>query len=98
MTNLEGKTAIVTGSSRGIGRAIAVRLAKEERACRCLARRKTDGARSCASERRESRIACARPAGSRCRQPLVEFALKAFGRSTSLSTMREPHVAALSSS
>src|SRR4030095_8088628 len=29
MTNLEGKTAIVTGSSRGIGRAIAVRLAKE---------------------------------------------------------------------
>src|SRR5262245_47686097 len=29
MTNLEGKTAIVTGSSRGIGRAIAQRLAKD---------------------------------------------------------------------
>jgi len=29
MPNLEGKTAIVTGSSKGIGRAIAIRLAEE---------------------------------------------------------------------
>ena len=29
MSNLNGKTAIVTGSSRGIGRAIAFRLAQE---------------------------------------------------------------------
>ncbi|MGL5794214.1 MAG: SDR family NAD(P)-dependent oxidoreductase, partial [Waterburya sp.] len=29
MANLNGKTAIITGSSRGIGRAIATRLAQE---------------------------------------------------------------------
>lgn len=80
MTFLEGKTAIVTGSSRGIGRAIGVRLAKEgARVVLCARTADTlrqavdeigsDHAASIALDLREPE-SCLR---------LVEFAVKTFG-------------------
>jgi 3-oxoacyl-[acyl-carrier protein] reductase len=78
MPNLEGKTAIVTGSSRGIGRAIAVRLAKEGARVVVCARtadaldrvaRETNGA-ALPLDLREP------DAGNR----LVEFAMEKFGK------------------
>jgi len=83
MTILEGKTAIVTGSSRGIGRAIALRLAKDGARVVVCSRTAADlddvvreitatsgKATSLALDLREPN------AGDR----IVEFALKAFGR------------------
>lgn len=83
MTTLTGKTAIVTGASRGIGRAIAIRLASESAGVVVTGRdeallkevvdqiRKTGGtAASVAGDLRE-KAAAAR---------IVEFAMAQFGR------------------
>ncbi len=72
MTILEGKTAIVTGSSRGIGRAIALRLAKDGARVVVCSRTAEDldgVVREITASVRESRIACARFAGAECRGP-----------------------------
>jgi 3-oxoacyl-[acyl-carrier protein] reductase len=80
MPNLEGKNALVTGSSRGIGRAIAIRLAKEgARVVVCARTAETlnqvvqeigpNHAASIATDLREQ-DACLR---------VVEFAVKTYG-------------------
>jgi NAD(P)-dependent dehydrogenase (short-subunit alcohol dehydrogenase family) len=83
MPNLEGKTAIVTGSSRGIGRAIALRLARDgarvvvcartSTALDAVVREISAGSRSAAAialDLREPQSATR----------LVDFAITTFGR------------------
>lgn len=83
MTILEGKTAIVTGSSRGIGRAIALRLAKDGARVVVCARTAEDLDGVVREITAASGKAASLPldlrepnAGDR----IVEFALKTFGR------------------
>ena len=81
MPNLEGKTAIVTGSSRGIGRAIAIRLAKEG-ARVVLCARTAEILRQVASEIGAEKAAFV---AADLREPeaclrVVDVALKTFGR------------------
>jgi 3-oxoacyl-[acyl-carrier protein] reductase len=81
MTNLEGKTAIVTGSSRGIGRAIAIRLAIEG-ARVVLCARTTEMLRQVAGEIGAEKAAFV---AADLREPeaclrVVDVAVKTFGR------------------
>src|SRR5262252_7542651 len=81
MPNLEGKTAIVTGSSRGIGRAIALRLASEG-ACVVVCARTSTTLDAVVREIREPGRAAAiavdlREPDSATR--LLDFAVKTFG-------------------
>ena len=80
MPNLEGKTAIVTGSSRGIGRAIAARLASEG-AQVVLCARSADTLKQAVQEigtGHTASIALDLREPEACQQ-LVDFAVKTFG-------------------
>ena len=56
--NLQGKTAVVTGSSRGIGRAIVLRLAKAGANIVVCANRSGDEAKQVASELKQLDVRC----------------------------------------
>jgi 3-oxoacyl-[acyl-carrier protein] reductase len=82
MPNLEGKTAIVTGSSRGIGRAIAIRLAEDGARVVVCARTQATldevaQAITAASGKAAAIALDLRDADSA--QRLVDFAIKTFG-------------------
>lgn len=82
MANLEGKTAIVTGSSRGIGRAIATRLAAE--GARVVVCARTRATLDEVVREIESASGKAAALNLDLREPesgdrLVDFAVKAFG-------------------
>ncbi|ATB29522.1 SDR family NAD(P)-dependent oxidoreductase [Melittangium boletus] len=79
---LKGKTALVTGSSRGIGRAIALGLAREGVKV-CLSARGAEGLEAVASELRAAGADVALVAGDVATpegaQAAVEMAVRSFG-------------------
>ena len=83
MESLSGKTAVITGASRGIGRAIALRLAKDG-AQTVLSARDTDALRSAVRQITESGgQAASLPLDLRVPNSprrLADFALKTFGK------------------
>ena len=83
MKDLNGKTAVITGASRGIGRAIAIRLAKDG-AQTVLSARDGDALRSVVRQIKESDgEAASLPLDLRIPDSpprLADFALKTFGK------------------
>jgi NAD(P)-dependent dehydrogenase (short-subunit alcohol dehydrogenase family) len=82
MAILEGKTAIVTGSSRGIGRAIALRLAKEGArvvVCARTAAALDDVVREIAAGQGKSAAIAVDLREPQAGAKVVDFALKTFG-------------------
>ena len=82
MAILEGKTAIVTGSSRGIGRAIALRLAKEGTrvvVCARTAAAVDDVVREITAEQGNAAAIAVDLREPQAGARVVDFALKTFG-------------------
>lgn len=81
--DLHGKVAVITGASKGIGRAVAERLADEKMCLVLCGRREAqieEVARECVARGAETMHVCADIGGASAAEEIVNAALARFGR------------------